>query len=225
MAILIRPVREQLEHDRVIRALQAKNRRKFEVTINLGEEHTAPIKLGPQTFYPDLVYTSTQAPKKVQGVVEVETGESVNVLEAKAQWANFGRVRAAFHLYVPVGSVDAARRLCEENQVALSELWSYVTAGEEVRFALVHRAAVPAAKGDGKAHAAAAASKAAKAAAKPSKPKAARAKAAKPARKPAPRKKAAPSKVKKATAKPTGKPAARKPASKTAKSARSQKKR
>jgi len=225
VAILIRPVREQLEHDRVIRALQAKNRRKFEVTINLGEEHTAPIKLGPQTFYPDLVYTSTQAPKKVQGVVEVETGESVNVLEAKAQWANFGRVRAAFHLYVPVGSVDAARRLCEENQVALSELWSYVTAGEEVRFALVHRAAVPAAKGDGKAHAAAAASKAAKAAAKPSKPKAARAKAAKPARKPAPRKKAAPSKVKKATAKPTGKPAARKPASKTAKSARSQKKR
>ena len=225
MAILIRPVREQLEHDRVIRALQAKNRRKFEVTINLGEEHTAPIKLGPQTFYPDLVYTSTQAPKKVQGVVEVETGESVNVLEAKAQWANFGRVRAAFHLYVPVGSVDAARRLCEENQVALSELWSYVTAGEDVRFALVHRAAVPAAKGDGKAHAAAAASKAAKAAAKPSKPKAARAKATKPARKPAPRKKAAPSKVKKATAKPTGKPAARKPASKTAKSARSQKKR
>ena len=225
MAILIRPVREQLEHDRVIRALQAKNRRKFEVTINLGEEHTAPIKLGPQTFYPDLVYTSTQAPKKVQGVVEVETGESVNSLEAKAQWANFGRVKAAFHLYVPVGSVDAARRLCEENQVALSELWSYVTAGEDVRFALVHRAAVPAAKGDGKAHAAAAASKAAKAAAKPSKPKAARAKAAKPARKPAPRKKAAPSKVKKATAKPTGKPAARKPASKTAKSARSQKKR
>ena len=225
MAILIRPVREQLEHDRVIRALQAKNRRKFEVTINLGEEHTAPIKLGPQTFYPDLVYTSTQAPKKVQGVVEVETGESVNVLEAKAQWANFGRVRAAFHLYVPVGSVDAARRLCEENQVALSELWSYVTAGEDVRFALVHRAAVPAAKGDGKARAAAAAAKAAKAAAKPSKPTAASPKAAKPARKPAPRKKAAPSKAKKATAKPAGKPAARKPASKTAKSARSQKKR
>ena len=223
MAILIRPVREQLEHDRVIRALQAKNRRKFEVTINLGEEHTAPIKLGPQTFYPDLVYTSTQAPKKVQGVVEVETGESVNVLEAKAQWANFGRVRAAFHLYVPVGSVDAARRLCEENQVALSELWSYVTAGEDVRFALVHRAAVPAAKGDGKTRAAAA--KAAKAAAKPSKPTAASPKAAKPARKPAPRKKAAPSKAKKATAKPAGKPAARKPASKTAKSARSQKKR
>lgn len=224
MAILIRPVREQLEHDRVIRALQAKNRRKFEIAINLGEDRVAPIKLGPQTFYPDLVYASTQAPKKLQGVVEVETGESVNGLEAKAQWANFGRVKAPFHLYVPVGSVDAARRLCQENQVALSELWSYVTAGEEVRFALVQRTAAPAAKGDGGAPKAAA-PKRAKAATKPSKPKAAAAKKAKPA-----------PKAKKAAAAPKGKTAAtttrkparaatRKPAKTAATPARAQKKR
>jgi hypothetical protein len=222
VAILIRPVREQLEHDRVIRALQAKNRRKFEVTVNLGEDRTAPVKLGPQTFYPDLVYLSTQTPKKVQGVVEVETGESVNGLEAKAQWANFGRVRAPFHLYVPVGSVDAARRLCEENQVALAELWSYVTAGEEVRFALVQRSAVPAARGNGRTHAAPAAARAAKPAPRTSRPAAGRGKAAKPVARPAPKKAVAAPKAKKAAPKKARKPVARKPA---AKAARSQKKR
>ena len=36
--ILVRPVREQLEHDRVIRLLQAKNRRRYEAGINPGAE-------------------------------------------------------------------------------------------------------------------------------------------------------------------------------------------
>ena len=41
--ILVRPVREQLEHDRVIRLLQAKYKRKFEVAINPGNEQSAPV--------------------------------------------------------------------------------------------------------------------------------------------------------------------------------------
>jgi hypothetical protein len=40
--ILVRPVREQLEHDRIIRLLQAKYKRKFDVAINPGTEQTAP---------------------------------------------------------------------------------------------------------------------------------------------------------------------------------------
>ena len=72
-------------------------------------------------------------------VVEVETGESVNHLEALAQWANLAKLRAPFHLYVPSGMIDVARRLCEDNQIHVSEVWSYHTVAEDVRFTLVHR--------------------------------------------------------------------------------------
>jgi hypothetical protein len=77
--------------------------------------------------------------RKLQAVVEVETGESVNHLEALAQWAHFGRLRAAFHLYVPAGMVDVARRLCEDNQIHVGEIWSYHIVGDQPRFTLVHR--------------------------------------------------------------------------------------
>ncbi len=49
------------------------------------------------------------------------------------------KLRAAFHLYVPSGMVDVARRLCEDNQIHVDEIWSYHTVGDEVRFTLVHR--------------------------------------------------------------------------------------
>ena len=52
--ILVRPVREQLEHDRVIRLLQAKYKRKFEVAINPGNEQSAPVGgSGASAWYPD----------------------------------------------------------------------------------------------------------------------------------------------------------------------------
>ena len=73
------------------------------------------------------------------GTVEVETSESVNHLEARSQWAHLGRARAPFHLYVPLGSVDIARRLAAENQVHVSELWSFHTIGDQTHFRLVHR--------------------------------------------------------------------------------------
>jgi hypothetical protein len=79
----------------------------------------------------------------VQAIVEVETGESVNHLEALAEWAHFSRVRAAFHLYVPAAMVEVARRLCEDNQIHVHEIWSYHSFGDEVRFTLVHRSKEP----------------------------------------------------------------------------------
>jgi len=137
--ILVRPVREQLEHDRIIRQLQAKWRRKYEAGINPGNEQNAPVGAGPTAAYPDLVLMSTERGHRLQGVIEVETGESVNHLEALSQWAPFGRLRAPFHLYVPAGMVDVARRLCEENQIYVTEIWSYHTVGDQIRFTLVHR--------------------------------------------------------------------------------------
>lgn len=145
--ILVRPVREQLEHDRVIRLLQAKYKRKFDVAINPGNEQSAPVG-GPPPWYPDLVLQSSEKSRKLLGVVEVETTESVNHLEAMSQWATFSRFRVPFHLYVPVGSVDSARRLCTDLQIPAAEVWAYHAVGDQMRFTLVHKTPQP---GDGKA--------------------------------------------------------------------------
>jgi hypothetical protein len=138
--ILVRPVREQLEHDRVIRLLQVKLKRKHDVIANIGEDQSTPVKIGQLQIYPDLILTSTDRARKLMGTVEVETSESVNHLEARAQWAHLGRARAPFHLYVPAGSVDIARRLATENQVNVSEMWTYHTIGDQTHFKLVQRA-------------------------------------------------------------------------------------
>jgi len=137
--ILVRPVREQLEHDRIIRLLQVKCRRRYETGMNPGAEQNTGVGSGASPLYPDLVLMSPERGRRLQAVVEVETGESVNHLEALAQWTHFSKLRAAFHLYVPFGMVDVARRLCEDNQVHVNEIWSYHVVAEEVRFTLVHR--------------------------------------------------------------------------------------
>lgn len=137
--ILVRPVREQLEHDRVIRLLQAKNKRKYDAGINPGAERNVPVGTGAQALYPDLVLASLDKGRRIEAVVEVETGESVNHLEALAEWAHFARLRPAFHLYVPSAMVDVARRLCDDNHITVGEIWSYHGIGDDVRFTLVHR--------------------------------------------------------------------------------------
>lgn len=162
--ILVRPVREQFEHNRIIRLLHGKFRRKYEAAMNPGVEQNMPVGAGPAAIYPDLVLLSQDGRHRLQVIIEIETGESVNRLEALAQWAHYGRVRAAFHLYVPAGMVDVARRLCEDNQIHVAEIWSYHIVGDDPRFTLVHRnregakapartrpAAKPAAKAAGKA--------------------------------------------------------------------------
>ena len=139
--ILVRPVREQLEHDRVIRLLQVKlKKRHDEVIANIGDDQSTSIKIGQMQVFPDLVLTTADRGRKLLGTVEVETSESINHLEARSQWAHLGRARAPFHLYVPLGSVDIARRLAAENQVNVSELWSFHTIGDQTHFRLVHRA-------------------------------------------------------------------------------------
>jgi hypothetical protein len=137
--ILVRPVREQLEHDRVIRLLQARWRRRFDAAINVGDERTAPVKIGQTVMFPDLVLTSTERGHQLMGLVEVETGESVNHLEAMAQWAHFSRARAPFYLVIPAGAVDIARRLCADHQVQVGEIWTYHSIGSQMRFTTVYR--------------------------------------------------------------------------------------
>ena len=141
--ILVRPVREQLEHDRIIRLLPGKYKRKFEVGINPGAEQNAGVGAGVKATYPDAVLYSTERKRRVEGVVEVETVESINHLEAMSQWATYGRLKVPFHLYVPVGALDVARRLASDHEVVVTEIWSYDNIGDQVRFTLVHKAPDP----------------------------------------------------------------------------------
>jgi histone H1/5 len=143
--ILVRPVREQLEHDRVIRLLQAKYKRKFDVAINPGNVQAMPVGTGPAAWYPDLVLQSNERGHRLAGVVEVETVESVNHLEAMSQWAALAKLRAPFHLYIPLASIDSARRLCTDHHIPVAELWSYSAIGDQMRFSLVQRSAAAAA--------------------------------------------------------------------------------
>ena len=141
--ILVRPVREQLEHDRVIRLLQVRLKRRHEVAINIGQDQTVPVKIGAVQIFPDLVLTTADRGHKLEGTVEVETAESVNHLEAMSQWAHLGRARVPFHLYVPASCVEIARRLAAENHVHITELWSFHTIGDQTRFTLVQKATAP----------------------------------------------------------------------------------
>jgi hypothetical protein len=204
--ILVRPVREQLEHDRIIRLLVAKYKRKYTVAINPGGEQNAQVGSGIEAQFPDLVLTPPGHSRKVVGIVEVETGESVNGLEAMGQWGPYGRFPLEFILYVPAGSADTAKRLCADNKVGVTEIWSYHPFGDQMRFTQVHRAPV-----EQKLAAAAAAERAARKAAgvKPSTPpraKSASGKSAKPAasgqRKSAPAAKAKKAAVRAAKPKP-----------------------
>jgi len=144
--ILVRPVREQLEHDRIVRLLQTKLRRRYEASINPGNEQNVPVRISAGALYPDVLLYSQDRGRRLQAIVEVETGESVNHLEALAQWAAFGRLRVSFFLYLPANMVDVARRLCEGNQIRVNEIWSYHMVGDQFRFTLMHRSreAVPA---------------------------------------------------------------------------------
>ena len=136
--ILTRPVREQLEHDRVIRQLQAKYKRKTDVIINPGNEQNQSVAVGDLVVYPDLLVFA-EGGRRLLATVEVETGESVNAIEARAEWGVYSKLKVPLHLYVPTVCVDAARRLCDEYQILVSELWSYATAFDQVRFTLIHK--------------------------------------------------------------------------------------
>jgi hypothetical protein len=138
--ILVRPVREQLEHDRVIRLLQAKFRRRFDVGINPGSEQNTAIGGGVSAIYPDVVLASPDRGRKVQTVIEVETVESVNNLEALAEWVPLGRLRSSFHLYVPAAMVDVAKRLCTDSNIPVAEIHTYHWIGDEMRFLPAYKA-------------------------------------------------------------------------------------
>ena len=137
--IYTRPIREQAEHDRVIRQLQVRYKRKHEVAINPGPERNQAVMVGDLECFPDLVLYSTDRSRKLEGTVEVETGESVHLLEARAEWGVFSKLKVPFHLYVPPQSIESAKRMCEEQEFPVAEIWTYHMALDQVRFTQVYR--------------------------------------------------------------------------------------
>ena len=138
--ILLRPIREQFEHNRMIRLLQTRLRRRYLVGVNIEDEREATgVRSGAALVYPDLVLTSIRGARRLHGIVEVETTESVNHLEAMAEWVHFGKVRGTFYLYVPAGTTDIAQSLCERYGIAVTEIWSYHAVGDQMRFTMTHR--------------------------------------------------------------------------------------
>jgi len=86
-----------------------------------------------------VVLLSPERGHRLQVVVEVETGESVNHLEAMSQWVAFGKLRAQFHLYVPASAIDSTRRLCVDLGIPVAEIWAYHSIGDQLRFTLVQK--------------------------------------------------------------------------------------
>ncbi len=137
--ILLRPIREQLEHDRVIRQLQVRWRRRFDVGINVGREETVSVRSGPRTCFPDLVLTRTAGGRRLHGVIEVETAESVNHLEAMSEWSHFAKAKGSFYLYVPAGFTEIALRLCQVAKVNVTEIWAYYAIDSQAKFSMSYR--------------------------------------------------------------------------------------
>jgi len=77
--ILVRPVREQLEHDRVIRLLQAKLKRKHDVAVNVADEQSAAEETPP---IPDELPTEAAAAgTPADEVAEIEAVEETTADE------------------------------------------------------------------------------------------------------------------------------------------------
>lgn len=137
--IFTRPYREQHEHDRIIRLLQARYRRKHEVVINPGPEQQGSVTVGELPVYPDLLLYSQEPTHHLEATVEVETGESVHLLEARAEWGVFSQVPVPFILYVPTPMLETARRIIDEQQWLVSEIWTYLPGMDQLRFVQVFK--------------------------------------------------------------------------------------
>ena len=136
--ILTRPVREQLEHDRVIRQLQARYKRKNEVVINPGNEQNQSVTVGELVVFPDLLLFA-EAAAGCWGPWKSRRASRSTRIEARAEWGVYSKLKVPLHLYVPPACVDAVKRICAEYQILVSEFWTYTSSFDQVRFTMVHR--------------------------------------------------------------------------------------
>ena len=92
-------------------------------------------------MYPDLVLYSPERGRKLQGTVEVETGESVNTLEAMAEWGPVRPLARALLVSTCRPTRSTRRGGCARSTRSSSPKSGPITPPlDQVRFTLVHRA-------------------------------------------------------------------------------------
>lgn len=102
----------QNEHDSVIQAAY-NNLDKTDHTVYTNPNQQKNTSINGQ--YPDIIITPKND-NTVKFVIEVETAESVNNVEA-AQWKSYSQLGGTFYLLVPQLSRNAAEQICLQNGI------------------------------------------------------------------------------------------------------------
>ncbi len=106
-------IRDALEHDEVVRAIEdVYHQKRKHVWINPGSEKNC--KWGD--YYIDVIASDSPNPD-VAWVIEVETTSSISSSEARQQWNNYDRTYENWHLAVPVSHEDKTEELLEEHNI------------------------------------------------------------------------------------------------------------
>ncbi len=104
------PINQNL-HDKVInfaaRKLDDKN---YDIYTNPNIEKNAGIG----SFYPDIILTE-KGKSTVKFIIEVETIDSLNIIEATNQWKKYStEIKCSFYLLVPYNFKNLAISLCKQ---------------------------------------------------------------------------------------------------------------
>jgi len=98
-------------HDRVIAEIvNVLNQEEHDVYTNPGNEKNAGI-VGN---YPDVVMTE-KGGTTVKFILEIETSDSITLIEANEQWKKYANeIKATFYIVVPESSLQKAKELCQQ---------------------------------------------------------------------------------------------------------------
>lgn len=101
-------------HDTIITQIIPRlNTEKYDIYTNPGQEKNAGIG----DNYPDVILT-LKGEKTVRFIMEVETEDSVTLVEAANQWKKYvTEINATFYLVVPASALSRAKMLCQQNGI------------------------------------------------------------------------------------------------------------
>ena len=101
-------------HDAVIKQIIPRlNKEKYDIYTNPGQEKNAGIG----DNYPDVILT-LKGEKTVRFIMEVETEDTVTLVEAVSQWKKYvTEINATFYLVVPTSMLPKAKILCQQNGI------------------------------------------------------------------------------------------------------------
>jgi hypothetical protein len=101
----------QFIHDNVIEAAISRlDYINYDIYKNPGQQKNARVGAN----YPDIILTK-KGELTIQFIIEVETTDSVNLIEASHQWKKYStEIKASFYILVPLLSKKLAISLCKQ---------------------------------------------------------------------------------------------------------------